>query len=86
MKGILKFNLPEETSEFHRAVRAQDAFSALDDFKNWVKKLNMDVHENGFLIVKQTGVTGSAISITRGSTYGKTIHITSGGKTSILIL
>lgn len=53
----------------------------LDDFKNWVKKLNMDVHENGFLIVKQTGVTGSAISITRGSTYGKTIHITSGGKT-----
>ncbi len=53
----------------------------LDDFKNWVKRLNIDVNENGFLIVKQTGVTGSAISITRGSTFGKTIHITSGGKT-----
>jgi hypothetical protein len=51
----------------------------LDDFKNWAKKLQVD--DNGFVIVKQTGVTGNGISITRGSTYGKAIHITSGGKT-----
>ena len=51
----------------------------LDDFKNWVKKLTLD--DSGFLIVKQSGVTGSAISIIRGSTFVKPVHITSGGKT-----
>jgi hypothetical protein len=51
----------------------------LEDFKNWAKKLQVD--DNGFVIVKQTGVTGNGISITRGSTFGKAIHITSGGKT-----
>lgn len=51
----------------------------LDDFKKWVKSLTFD--ENGFNIVKQTGVTGSAVSVTRGVTLGKPVHITSGGKT-----
>lgn len=53
--------------------------TTLDDFKKWIKTLTLD--QDGFMIVKQIGVTGTGTSITKGSQFGKPIHITSGGKT-----
>jgi hypothetical protein len=48
----------------------------LDDFVKWVQSLTFS---NGFTIATAIGVTGSGKCITRGSDFGKPIHITSGG-------
>jgi hypothetical protein len=53
--------------------------NTLDDFKKWIKSLTLD--QDGFLIIKQTGVTGTGTIITNGTSFGKAIHVTSGGKT-----
>ena len=48
----------------------------LDDFVKWVHTLSFS---NGFTIATAVGITGSGKCITRGSDFGKPIHITSGG-------
>lgn len=48
----------------------------LDDFVKWIRSLSLS---NGFTIASTVGVTGMGKCITRGSDFGKPIHITSGG-------
>ena len=55
-------------------------FHTLDQFVNWVKSLSMD---EGFIVVSLYGCTGSGKCISRGSYWGKHIHVNSGGLTFV---
>jgi len=37
MKAILKFDLPEETTEFHSAINGGDALAALSEFDEYLR-------------------------------------------------
>ena len=55
-------------------------FHTLDQFVSWVKRLSVD---EGFIVVSLYGCTGSGKCISRGSYWGKHIHINSGGLTFV---
>ncbi len=48
MKATLKFDLPSEQVDFHQAINANNAFSAIRDFGAWLRQ-NIKYKEDQYI-------------------------------------
>ena len=78
MAGLNENDLPTYPGDPN--LNGRPVFYSLDQFVSWVHSLDMD---QGFIVVSLYGCTGSGKCISRGSYYGKSIHINSGGLTFV---
>jgi hypothetical protein len=78
MAELSEYSLPISPKKINNKNNGQPVISTLDDFVKWVRSLSFD---GGFLIVNSSGITGSGKIISRGSSCGKNIHVSSGGLT-----